>query len=265
MTDLKAFAETEAKRIKLELEELQTVIDRSPPGHLKCSTRGDGRKCYYVVSTENGKRRARYIDLKHRELAEQLAMRDFCIRKRRILAGNLRCLEAVLKGYSGYKEKDFEMMMNPDHFELIRDEVYRTDAEVREWMAADVKRNPKSTGSLNQRTMCGLRVRSKSEAMIADQLHNSGIPFRYEAVLNVNGQDYYPDFTIMHPWTHDIYVWEHFGLMSSIPYRFNALKKLSAYFDSGLELGKDLIATFEWEDNPLDPNLIAMIIEHYFI
>ena len=43
----------------------------------------------------------------------------------------------------------------------------------------------------------GLSVESKSESIIASQLERYNIPFRYEALLQLEGQIYYPDFTIL--------------------------------------------------------------------
>jgi len=132
------------------------------------------------------------------------------------------------------------------------------------WKASEYEKNPAHTDALIQRTICGVMVRSKSEAIIADQLYHRGIPFRYESLIHLNGKDHYPDFTILQPGTLRQIVWEHFGMMSNPAYRYNAFKKLSSYSDGGLELDKDLIATFEWSDAPLDPLYVSAIIEHFF-
>ena len=52
--------------------------------------------------------------------------------------------------------------------------------------------------------------------------------------------------------------------MSSETYRSNTFRKLALYFEAGYELGKDLITTFEWEDSPLDPSYVSMLIDHFF-
>ncbi len=42
------------------------------------------------------------------------------------------------------------------------------------------------------------KVRSKSEAFIADTLYEFGIPYRYEYLVRmVNGELRYPDFTLL--------------------------------------------------------------------
>ena len=105
-------------------------------------------------------------------------------------------------------------------------------------------------------------VRSKSESIIADQLFSRGIPFRYEAQLMVCGREFYPDFLILHPRDRRPLIWEHFGLMSSETYRESTVRKLALYFEAGFKLGRDLVATFEWEDLPLDSSAVAKLIEH---
>ncbi len=61
-------------------------------------------------------------------------------------------------------------------------------------------------------TLSGDFVRSKSEVIIANILHQSGIPFRYEATLTApDGSRRAPDFTI--EWGGRTYYWEHLGLL----------------------------------------------------
>ena len=59
----------------------------------------------------------------------------------------------------------------------------------------------------------GFKVRSKSEQIIVSLLVKHHIPFKYEQPVLINGRSYFPDFTIMHPATHKLYLWEHLGMM----------------------------------------------------
>ena len=56
-------------------------------------------------------------------------------------------------------------------------------------------------------------MRSKSEAMIAMSLYVQKIPYRYECELKLGSITLFPDFTIRHPETGEIFYWEHFGMM----------------------------------------------------
>ena len=261
MTDPKIFAQNEVLRIRNEIEALDRSFPATPDGHLKCSKRG-GRKCYYIVKTEGGVRRARYIPADQMDIAEAMAMRDYLTRKRRLLDQDLKCMEMLPECYSGRCGIDAAESMNPDHFALIKDSVFPAEDELAVWQNAPYEKNSKYPEALVHRTISGVMVRSKSESIIADQLFSRGIPFRYEAQLMVCGREFYPDFLILHPRDWRPLIWEHFGLMSSETYRESTVRKLALYFEAGFKLGRDLVATFEWEDLPLDSSAVAKLIEH---
>ena len=263
MADLKLLAEKEASRIKKELEELEAVLASSPEGHLKCSKRG-GRRYYYAVSSEDGVRRAKYISAEKMDLARRLVMRDISAEKLKLLKKDLDLLNGIISGYISDPDQLVSKKINPDHLMLIKDtSPYNKDA-VYDWQSSRFEKNCRHPESLIQRTLSGVMVRSKSEAIIADQLYQRHIPFRYEECRMMNGQEYYPDFTILDPNTLKEYVWEHFGLMSSEAYRASVFRKLAVYSGNGLMLDENLIATFEWENAPLDPVYVSSLIDHYF-
>lgn len=67
-------------------------------------------------------------------------------------------------------------------------------------------------------TLSGDFVRSKSEVIVANILHQSGIPFRYEAPLVApDGSRRSPDFTV--EWRGKTYYWEHLGMLDVEDYR----------------------------------------------
>ena len=263
MEDLIALARKEAERIRKELGDLENIIENAPEGRLKCNKWGD-RKTYYIIRTEGGKRRAEYIPVKQLRIAETMAMRDYCIRKRGILAQYLERLTRLTDGCFGAADISAAKAMNPDHFALIKEKLFPAEDELKAWQEAPYDRNERHPETLVQPTLCGIMVRSKSESIIADQLFRRGIPFRYEAQLLIEGREFYPDLLIMHPGDRRLLIWEHFGLMSSETYRANTFRKLSLYSEAGYELGKDLIITFEWDDSPLDPSYVSTLIDHYF-
>lgn len=110
----------------------------------------------------------------------------------------------------------------------------------------------------------GHLVRSKSEAMIYDYLKKAGIAFRYEYDLTFAGKTLCPDFTIIHPKTGGVYIWEHYGMMDDPEYRRVAMQKLLLYSQAGYILGVNLIVTSETKDKPLSPMDLKNIVETYF-
>lgn len=71
-------------------------------------------------------------------------------------------------------------------------------------------------------------VRSKSEALIANALHTSGLDFSYEKPLfALDGTMYLPDFTVT--FQGDDYYWEHWGLLDKERYAAHTAEKLKWY------------------------------------
>jgi hypothetical protein len=66
-------------------------------------------------------------------------------------------------------------------------------------------------------TLSGHMVRSKSEVIIANILFERKISFEYEAELQVDGEQFSPDFTIK--WNGKTYYWEHLGLLEQAQYK----------------------------------------------
>lgn len=60
------------------------------------------------------------------------------------------------------------------------------------------------------------------------------IPFRYECELQLEETTLYPDFTLRHPLTGQVFYWEHFGMMDNPNYCRNATTKLQLYFSHGI-------------------------------
>jgi energy-coupling factor transporter ATP-binding protein EcfA2 len=88
--------------------------------------------------------------------------------------------------------------------------------------------------NLIYRTDKGDLVRSKSEWIIADKLHNAGVDYIYEQTLNLGGVDRYPDFTIVDDDSGISWYWEHNGLMNNDLYKKRWARKLTAYRAAGI-------------------------------
>lgn len=120
----------------------------------------------------------------------------------------------------------------------------------------------------------GVKVRSKSELLIADMMSASGVPYRYEFPYKMNWQDadgresrvkVYPDFTCLNPHTRQEFVWEHFGMMDDSEYAQGAIEKLDQYERNGFVYGENFIFTMETRAKPLDSRRIQRVINKYFL
>ena len=138
------------------------------------------------------------------------------------------------------------------------------DKQIQDWLNSPYKKNTKHPENLIHKTASGHFVRSKSEALIDLALYTNKIPFRYECALELENIILYPDFTIMHPISMEIYYWEHFGKMDDFLYRQNTGSKLQTYCVNKILPNVNLIVTFETQDSPLSSQEVQEIIEHYF-
>lgn len=117
-------------------------------------------------------------------------------------------------------------------------------------------------------------MRSKSECLIANFLYQRNITYRYEAAIELEGIDgfgnkyswkIYPDFTILHPKTREIIIWEHFGMMDNAEYSRSALLKINNYINNGYIPGINLICTFESLDVNWNGSAINKLIHSLFV
>lgn len=90
------------------------------------------------------------------------------------------------------------------------------------------------------------------------------IPVRYECALELGDVKIFPDFTIMHPETKELFFWEYFGMMDNASYARSAFDKMRLYNMHGITLSIQLIMTFETQEHPLTSDEIKSIIQNNF-
>ncbi|MBE5877250.1 MAG: ATPase [Lachnospiraceae bacterium] len=198
-------------------------------------------------------------------MARQLAWKKYWTCMLEDLGQEKRAVDAYLKQKNG-KKKHLEELMEKDHgcMELLKGAIRTKSQALEEWMQAEYQTNPEFPEHLIHNTVAGHKVRSKSETMIVMYLYNNQIPYRYEGALTLDGTTIYPDFTIRHPKTGQIYYWEHFGKMDDEVYIRKTQRKFQTYTSNGIIPTIQLITTYETKDNPLDMKTIEEIIERCF-
>jgi hypothetical protein len=106
------------------------------------------------------------------------------------------------------------------------------------------------------RTLTEHMVRSKSEVIIANMLHQYDLSFEYETPLyGKDGTFHLPDFTVT--WKGDTFYWEHLGMPDVPEYKEKWQKKQKWYEDNGFT--EQLITTKDDGGN-LDSKLIEKAI-----
>ena len=212
----------ELRCINKHIKELESKLNTIPPGTLCCARNGNKIKWYF----RNESSSYSYLPKKERKLAEQLAFKKYAqieldyLRKKRSAIEN--CLqisevssgaEDLLKEQSPYRDLILPYYSNHS----------RNSEKLAAWAQAEYISNPDYPDGKKFHTKKGELVRSKSEVFIADALFTHRIPYRYEQKLDLGSAGYFfPDFTVCHPRYLKTIYWEHFGLMDSEDYVYNA-------------------------------------------
>ena len=250
----------ERQRLQRQIDSIRAELKTLPDGKLICSQNGNRVKWY-----QSDGHSKTYIPKKHRAFAEQLAKKKYLTLALEDLSQEQRALDFYLSHHSKNTGKTEHLLTDIQGYqELLSPYFQTTSQQISDWLNTPYEQNPKRPEQLIHKTSSGKFVRSKSEAMIDLYLYTRHIPFRYECALPLGETTLYPDFTILHPKTGEIYYWEHFGLMDEPYYYKNTFTKLQLYTSYGIVPSINLITTFETQRNPLSSEIIEKTIEYYF-
>ena len=236
-------------------------METYPEGKLICCHHGKYCKWY----RSNGHTKT-YIPKSNKALAEKLAVKKYLTSTLDDLIHEKTALAFYLRHHHPASQKQ-ELLLRelPGYAELLAPYFKLESPHLEDWIHATYEQNPKYPEHLIHKTVSGHLVRSKSEAIIASLLYTNHIPFRYECALHLNGIILYPDFTILHPHTEEVFYWEHFGMMDDPSYSKNAVSKLHTYISHGFIPSINLITTYETLQNPLNAEVVQKTIAHYFL
>ena len=231
-----------------------------PEGKLVCCHNGNNVKWY----NSDGHIKT-YLPKKQRSFAQQLAIKKFLTLALSDLTHELRALDFYLDHHSQNTGKTEYLLTEVQGYQELLAPYFKTSSQkFSEWQTAPYQTNQQHPEHLVHKTAAGIMVRSKSESMIAYQLHLKKIPFRYECALQLGETTIYPDFTILHPQTGELFYWEHFGMMDESYYYSKTFPKLQLYTSYGIVPSINLITTYETKNCPLSSEMIEKIIEYYF-
>jgi hypothetical protein len=242
------------------LNEISEALSLLPEGKLITSKSSNYIKYYH----RNGNTLT-YIKKNEQDLINQLALKLYLTHEKAKIEGLIRAEAITYKTISDYKKAmDRFLQPNSNYSSVVKKILQNENPEIQTWLQATSSNNPAYPENLKHFTHSGVMVRSKSEVIIANSLFENKIPFKYEVSLSLGEKTIYPDFTIMNPYTHKIYYWEHFGIFDDPIYRNDALGKIAAYSTHGIFPGDSLIMTFETSDIPLNSNEVQNIIATKF-
>ena len=258
----------EKDRLLTEKRALERNVYNAPSGTLTFCKNISKGKPYYKWYVRDNKNHRRYLKRKEHELAKILATKTLTQARLKDINSELKALDAYLDKHC---ESSFlrKLMVSPGYGELVNSGKIQTPPTLAEkfqiWGNEEYEINPKNPEERNVQTPQGIKVRSKSEALILMLLDVHHIPFRYECRLDVGYEHYYPDFTIRHPTNGKIYYWEHCGRMDKPDYRSDYLNKMRNYINYGVIPDHNLILTYESDGHPLNMEIAQDKIEEFFL
>lgn len=245
-------------RAERELADICSGMIRTlPEGHLVLK-RISGR--FYIYRVRPGSSKQEYISVDDMAMVEALRDRRYAEIALKILEGNIKAQERMLKTYRRYERKDILPLLG----ESYRVPLIRQGGRIEE-PGNEMGSNGYMPEGLIHRTTFGLMVRSKSEAILAELFNKYGLSFKYEEPLYLY-DEYgirvvrYPDFTIYLKDGRIIY-WEHLGMLTDENYRSNTYKKLELYYANGILPGSNLVITCDDMDGAIDIESISKIVE----
>jgi hypothetical protein len=227
------------------------------------------KSCYSNNNTkmESGIIDQRFLSKKEYDLASALKRKRYIQKSLPYLYNNIKAIDQFLLRYipfdATYIAEKLDIVYKDLPQKCYQD--YIGKVYVSKWIEEPYNKNEIYPDRLIHITVCGRKVRSKSEAMIAGLLEINNIPFRYEAELKLGEYTYYPDFTILKPKDGEIVYWEHFGLTNNSEYELLMEKKMNVFNKNGIKLWNNLITTYDSENGSINAQIIHSIIKAFIL
>ena len=231
----------------------------------------EGKNPRYYLITETGDVTGSYIPLCEEKLIKALAQKSYAkraiksLRQELSLLQRLRTLYGTSDDFFAGPEETLFRGVSEARRALVTPIIPDDETYITEWRSKTYE--PKLIYDESTEYYSGdIRVRSKTEWMIAETLRKHGIPFYYEKPLYLESYGtIHPDFTVLNVKRRKTMYWEHLGMMDDEDYVSHALERIEAYMMNGLFPGVDLILTHETSEKPIRSRLIEDAIQAYLL
>lgn len=242
------------KVIETEINTLRKELATLPAGKLTYERTGK----YVKWFCSDGKI-SEYIPQKEKKLIQGLARRKYILAKIDDLKFEKKEIEYIRRKIEKKESQVDKLVKNKTFSEL------GLFGSLDSWCTEKYNKNLLYPENLKYKSLSGNCVRSKSEVFIDQALYLNNVSYRYECELKLGDYVFYPDFTILHPITKNLFYWEHFGMMDNAKYAQNVFNKQNIYCMNGIIPGIQLICTYETADSPFDMSKAEAVVNQYFI
>lgn len=239
--------------LERKITELNKRKEKYPP--LTLSAHKYDSFIRWSIYDDNDSSNRKYLPKKRRSLAHALARKKYESLLLKDMQDELKCINLYI---NHRKEVNWSWL-------LAKDSPYRELLINDDWENQPYEKKDDHPESLTHQGPKGELMRSKSETIIAHLLYERGIPYHYEEIHHFGKIDIGSDFTIKHPVTGQIYIWEHFGMAEKKSYQQQEIiPKIPAYLNAGFIPGVNLITTYETDNVSMDISKIEQLIKDYF-
>lgn len=213
----------------------------------------------YYLRKDDDDLQGTYLRKEQLGIAQEIAQRDYEADLLVEQQHELAFVERTISRYVADAAEQVLAIQHPGRRCLIRSAVITDEQFVDSWLNRKRKPNPYPEKPGFQ-TTSQIMVRSKSEMIIADCLHDAGIPFHYEFPFVLKGGVFYPDFYCLIPQTRREFIWEHFGRMDDSDYCEGTIRKIACY-QQYLPEDCGFVATFENGVTPFSKGYALAILQ----
>ena len=273
-------AQKEINRLEKMLKGIDMFLSVAPEGYLKWQNK-NGKTYYYqqymqdvpmiadkTMDTENfDKWKRKYIRKRDIGIVAALAQKNYYSSVKPLVQKQLKELKQFVNKYPKENLEEIYEALSVERKRFVKPLQVSVKQKIIQWEVEVYEKNTKYSENLKFETDQGELVRSKSEVIIANLLYQNQnhILYKYERPLEmtIEGRSkiVYPDFTILSKRTGKIIYWEHAGRMDDPYYVNDFVKKMNTYVTNGLLPGKDVILTYETQNNPLEISAVKRMIK----
>lgn len=253
-------------KLELVIAQKEKALGKAPEGWLRVSQCRGVPQYFHIF--EQGDKKGRYIPRKESKLAKRLAQKSYDAKVFKKSAEKQKQLQLLMEQFESDSIRQIYQGLSSNRKSLVNPATLPDEEYIRRWQDFPYCKKDFKHDVPEYLTTTNLRVRSKSELLIAEYLIKENIPFRYEFPLELkrpNGKTFtaHPDFCVLNIIKRKEIYWEHFGMMDNPEYATHAIEKILAYQRSGLVPGKDIIFTWETVATPLNSDTVRQIVRQY--
>ncbi len=256
----KRFFDEILREFEEQIRENERIIAECQEGSIWLEYRNEKQVLLLAKREADGKLKRRRID-KDAETINELLRKEYLRTQNEVLARDVEILRYVTENFLDTCAEEYVKHI-PSRLSEYAKEMIVAGYKPHPWESEPYEKSDFKPEGKFIHTSRGLDVRSKSEALIAEQLYKYEVPFRYEQVLHFGERKLVPDFTVLNRRTGKVFFWEHCGLVNNRKYLDHHNWKISVYEGGGIAPWDNLIVTYDSVDGEMNVALVESEIRN---